>query len=76
MSTHMPGFQSFFSVFASFCIGKISHHQPVVFYIIEPDIVGNISFIIIVHFELKRRNVNKKPSKNSLLNIFRRIQSF
>ena len=27
MSTHMPGFQSFFSFFASFCIGKISHQQ-------------------------------------------------
>ena len=27
MSTHMPWFQSFFSVFASFCIGKINHHQ-------------------------------------------------
>ena len=27
MSTHLPGFQSFFSFFASFCIGKISHHQ-------------------------------------------------
>ena len=27
MSTHMPGFQSFFSFFASFCIGQISHHQ-------------------------------------------------
>ena len=27
MSTHMPGYQSFFSVFLSFCIGKISHHQ-------------------------------------------------
>ena len=27
MSTHMPGFQSFFGFFASFCIGKISHQQ-------------------------------------------------
>ena len=28
MSTHMPGFQSFFSCFfASFCSGKISHQQ-------------------------------------------------
>ena len=27
MSTHMPGFQSFFSFFASFCIGKISHQR-------------------------------------------------
>ena len=27
MSTHVPGFQSFFRVcFASFCIGQISHH--------------------------------------------------
>ena len=25
MSTHVPGFQSFFKFFASFCIGKISH---------------------------------------------------
>ena len=25
MSTHMPGFQSFFSFFASFCIDKINH---------------------------------------------------
>ena len=24
MSTHVPGFQSFFRFFASFCIGKIS----------------------------------------------------
>ena len=27
MSTHVPGFQSFFRFFASFCIGKISHQQ-------------------------------------------------
>ena len=27
MNTHLPGFQSFFSIFASFCIGQISHHQ-------------------------------------------------
>ena len=25
MSTHVPGFQLFFSSFASFCIGQISH---------------------------------------------------
>ena len=30
MSTHMPGFQSLFSFFASFCIGQISHHQAAV----------------------------------------------
>ena len=27
MSTHVPGFRSFFSFFASFCIDQISHHQ-------------------------------------------------
>ena len=27
MRTHVPGFQSFFSFFASFCIGQISHQQ-------------------------------------------------
>ena len=27
MSTHFPGFQTFFSFFASFCIGQISHQQ-------------------------------------------------
>ena len=27
MSTHLPGFQSFFSFFSSFCIGKISNKQ-------------------------------------------------
>ena len=27
MSTHMPGFQSFFNFFASFCTGKIDHLQ-------------------------------------------------
>ena len=27
MSTHLPGFQSFFSFFASFCIGQVSHQQ-------------------------------------------------
>ena len=27
MITHMPGFHSFFSFFASFCIGQISHQQ-------------------------------------------------
>ena len=27
MSTHVPGFQSFFQVFASFGIGQISHQQ-------------------------------------------------
>ena len=27
MSTHVPGFQSFFRFFASFCIGQISHQQ-------------------------------------------------
>ena len=26
MSTHVPGFQSFFKIFASFCIGKIGYH--------------------------------------------------
>ena len=28
MCTHLPGFQSFFRFFASFCIGQISHQQP------------------------------------------------
>ena len=28
MSSHLPGFQSFSRVFASFCIGQISHQQP------------------------------------------------
>ena len=27
MSTHVPGFESFFRIFASFCIGQISHMQ-------------------------------------------------
>ena len=27
MSNHVPGFQSFFKVLASFCIGKISHQE-------------------------------------------------
>ena len=27
MSTHMPGIQSIFSFFASFCIAKISHQH-------------------------------------------------
>ena len=27
MSTYMPGFRSFFSFFASFCVGKIGHQQ-------------------------------------------------
>ena len=27
MSTHLPGFRSFFRFFASFCIGQISHQQ-------------------------------------------------
>ena len=27
MSTHRPGFQTFFSFFTSFCIGQISHQQ-------------------------------------------------
>ena len=27
MSTHLPEVRSFFSIFASFCVGKISHHQ-------------------------------------------------
>ena len=27
MSTHLPGFQAFFRVFASFCIAQISHQQ-------------------------------------------------
>ena len=27
MSIHMPGFQSFFKFFASFCSGQISHQQ-------------------------------------------------
>ena len=27
MSTHVPGFQSFFMYFASFCIGQISHQR-------------------------------------------------
>ena len=27
MSTHLPGFQSFFRFFASFCFGKISQQQ-------------------------------------------------
>ena len=29
MSTHVPGFQSFSRLFASFCTGKISHQQQV-----------------------------------------------
>ena len=28
MSTHVPGFQSFFRFFASFFIGQIHHQQP------------------------------------------------
>ena len=27
MSTHVPGFHSFFRFFASFCFGQISHQQ-------------------------------------------------
>ena len=27
MSTHVPGFQSFFRLLASFCIGQIIHKQ-------------------------------------------------
>ena len=27
MSTHVPGFRSFFRFFASFCIGQLSHQQ-------------------------------------------------
>ena len=27
MSTHDPGFHTFFRFFASFCSGQISHHQ-------------------------------------------------
>ena len=27
MSTHLPGFQSFFSLFASFYLNRISHQQ-------------------------------------------------
>ena len=27
MSTHVPVLQSFFRIFASFCIGQISHHN-------------------------------------------------
>ena len=27
MNTHVPGFQSVFSFFASFCIGQIGHQQ-------------------------------------------------
>ena len=27
MNTNLPGFQSFFQVFAYFCIGQISHQQ-------------------------------------------------
>ena len=27
MSTHLPGFQSYFRIFESFCIGQISHQQ-------------------------------------------------
>ena len=27
MSTHVPVFLSFFSIFATFCIGQISHQQ-------------------------------------------------
>ena len=41
MSTHMPGIESFFSVFASFCIGQISHQQQKVklyMYLIVPKV--------------------------------------
>ena len=27
MSTHLPGFQSLFRFYVSYCIGQISHHQ-------------------------------------------------
>ena len=27
MSTHLPGFSHFLRIFASFCIGQISHQQ-------------------------------------------------
>ena len=27
MSTHVSGFKSFFIIFASFCIGQITHQQ-------------------------------------------------
>ena len=30
MSTYVPGFESFFRFFASFCNAKISHHQHTV----------------------------------------------
>ena len=31
MSTHVPGFQSFFRFFASFCIGQIKQQQHIKF---------------------------------------------
>ena len=39
MSTHVPGFQSFFIFFASFCIGQICHSQHTG-YFLELYIIG------------------------------------
>ena len=36
MSTHVPGFQSFFSVFALFCIGKLAPTSIRVKLVMEP----------------------------------------
>ena len=39
MSTYVPGFQSFFMFFASFCIGQISNQQHIGVIRVDPNTV-------------------------------------
>ena len=59
MSTHMPGFQASFSLFASFCIGQISHQQHKGYYAVidinVPDF-GNFSLTVTIFRRFPEEN--------------------
>ena len=48
MRTHVPGFLSFLRVFASFCVGQISHQQHTVLWVMYLSILLSFWFLILL----------------------------
>ena len=65
----MPGFQSFFSVFASFCIGRISHQQQKGKYVLEITFTFVLSCIRVICISIRVHPYSSCPA-NPLPKIY------
>ena len=73
MSTHVPGFQSFFRFYASFCIGQISHQLSSIR--VKPDMnPGSLAVLRgseqLLPNALDPSARNPKQVKNTILSIW------